>query len=57
MDQPNHRSMHERSVPRVGGIGIVTGVLAGAVAAWLLIIHRNIWLIIFASLLLAIIAF
>jgi UDP-N-acetylmuramyl pentapeptide phosphotransferase/UDP-N-acetylglucosamine-1-phosphate transferase len=27
LDHPNERSLHERPVPRVGGIGIVAGVL------------------------------
>ncbi len=57
MDQPNHRSMHVRSVPRAGGMGIVAGVLVGMVAAWPLSIYWSGWLIVIASLLLAIIAF
>jgi len=57
MDQPNHRSMHMHSVPRVGGMGIVAGVLVGMVAVWPSMIHPSAWLIVFASLLLATIAF
>jgi UDP-N-acetylmuramyl pentapeptide phosphotransferase/UDP-N-acetylglucosamine-1-phosphate transferase len=35
VDQPNERSSHRRPVPRLGGIGIVTGFAVGAAAAWL----------------------
>ncbi len=57
MDHPNHRSMHAHSVPRVGGIAIAAGVLVGMVAIWPTTLHRSAWLIAFASLLLAAIAF
>lgn len=33
LDRPNHRSSHSSPVPRVGGIGIVSGFFA-AMAAW-----------------------
>lgn len=32
LDMPNHRSLHATPVPRSGGLAIVAGVLAGAVA-------------------------
>jgi len=30
VDTPNHRSLHQRVVPRTGGIGLIIGILAGA---------------------------
>lgn len=29
MDEPNHRSLHQVAVPRIGGVGILTGLFAG----------------------------
>lgn len=38
LDQPNHRSLHSEPTPRVGGLGIVTGVLltTAMLGQWLL---------------------
>lgn len=30
LDIPNHRSLHQRVVPRTGGLGLIIGILAGA---------------------------
>lgn len=35
LDYPNERSLHERPTPRTGGIGIVVGVAAGLLIAFL----------------------
>lgn len=32
MDQPNHRSLHAVPTPRIGGLGVLAGVLGGAMA-------------------------
>jgi UDP-GlcNAc:undecaprenyl-phosphate/decaprenyl-phosphate GlcNAc-1-phosphate transferase len=32
MDQPNERSLHEKPTPRIGGLGIMAGMLAAALA-------------------------
>lgn len=34
MDRPNERSLHERAVPRIGGIGILAGVVVAAAAGF-----------------------
>jgi UDP-GlcNAc:undecaprenyl-phosphate/decaprenyl-phosphate GlcNAc-1-phosphate transferase len=34
MDHPNERSLHTRPVPRVGGIGVMLALLAGAMLDW-----------------------
>src|SRR5699024_3754642 len=36
LDVPNHRSSHIVATPRIGGVALVLGVLAGAVAMYLL---------------------
>ena len=33
LDKPNARSLHATAVPRVGGIGILAGILAAAIYA------------------------
>lgn len=38
LDQPNHRSLHTRLVPRTGGVAVITGILT----AW--IVADNTWL-------------
>ena len=40
VDHPNHRSLHAVPTPRIGGIGVVCGVLAGAAAAGFVIDPR-----------------
>lgn len=36
LDQPNHRSLHSTPTPRIGGLGVLAGVLGGgAMVAWL----------------------
>lgn len=41
-DVPNERSLHTEPVPRVGGIGIMAGVLSG----WVMLIHElNLWIV------------
>ena len=36
LDQPNHRSLHSTPTPRIGGIGVLAGILGGGAAiAWL----------------------
>lgn len=30
MDMPNHRSLHQTPIPRVGGLGLVPGILVGS---------------------------
>ncbi len=37
MDHPNARSLHERPVPRTGGLAILAGILVGGLAAVLLL--------------------
>jgi len=32
MDQPNHRSLHAVPTPRIGGLGVLAGILGGAMA-------------------------
>lgn len=35
LDQPNHRSLHSTPTPRIGGLGVLAGILGGGVAmAW-----------------------
>ncbi len=29
MDTPNHRSLHQTPIPRIGGLGLIPGILAG----------------------------
>lgn len=41
MDQPNERSLHNHPVPRAGGLGILTGLIVGAILADVL---DTIWL-------------
>ena len=57
MDHPNHRSMHDCSVPRGGGIGIFAGVVVGVMTLGPSFSHWSAWLVVLASLLLASIAF
>ena len=38
-DIPNERSLHSKPVPRIGGVGLMTGVLAG----WLLMVDALSW--------------
>ncbi|MBI4807436.1 MAG: glycosyltransferase family 4 protein [Nitrosomonadales bacterium] len=38
-DIPNERSLHSRPVPRMGGVGLMAGVLAG----WLLMADAMVW--------------
>jgi UDP-GlcNAc:undecaprenyl-phosphate/decaprenyl-phosphate GlcNAc-1-phosphate transferase len=33
MDQPNHRSLHTAPTPRIGGLGVLAGILCGGVLA------------------------
>jgi UDP-N-acetylmuramyl pentapeptide phosphotransferase/UDP-N-acetylglucosamine-1-phosphate transferase len=33
MDTPNHRSLHHRPIPRIGGLGMISGLIAGSVAS------------------------
>ena len=33
LDIPNHRSLHVAPVPRIGGLGILAGILAAGIAA------------------------
>jgi UDP-N-acetylmuramyl pentapeptide phosphotransferase/UDP-N-acetylglucosamine-1-phosphate transferase len=40
VDHPNHRSLHAVPTPRIGGIGVVCGVLAGAATAGFVIDPR-----------------
>jgi Fuc2NAc and GlcNAc transferase len=35
LDRPNERSLHDTPVPRLGGVGILAGTVAGALVAWL----------------------
>ena len=46
LDQPNHRSLHNHSIPRTGGLAVVSGVLA----AWLL--AGNFWLLVIPTVIL-----
>lgn len=41
-DMPNERSLHTEPVPRVGGLGIMAGILAG----WALLLHSLQWWIV-----------
>jgi len=49
LDQPNHRSLHKNSIPRTGGIAVVSGVLTTWLWAenfWVLIVPATILLIV-----------
>ena len=49
LDQPNHRSLHSQSVPRTGGIAVMSGVLASWLlvgSSWLLLILTIILLVV-----------
>lgn len=50
LDQPNHRSLHTHSIPRTGGLAVMSGVLA----AWLL--AGNFWLLIIPATMLLIVS-
>ena len=52
LDLPNERSLHERPVPRTGGIAVVLGALAAAVLG-----AAELWLPMALALLLAVISF
>ena len=41
-DIPNERSLHSEPVPRVGGLGIMAGILAG----WMFLLHDLYWWIV-----------
>jgi UDP-N-acetylmuramyl pentapeptide phosphotransferase/UDP-N-acetylglucosamine-1-phosphate transferase len=45
-DIPNERSLHSEPVPRVGGLGIMAGVMAG----WLFMLHDLYWWIVLPTL-------
>lgn len=52
MDQPNHRSLHAVPTPRIGGLGVLAGVLGGAMA--ILTLHGELSLPLWTLLLLLI---
>lgn len=43
LDNPNHRSLHSSPTPRTGGIGLLAGVLTGAVVATGAV-HSALWI-------------
>lgn len=43
LDNPNHRSLHTSPTPRTGGIGLLAGVLAGAVVSTGAV-HSALWI-------------
>src|SRR3989338_4241964 len=53
LDQPNHRSLHDRPIPRTGGLALMTGVLIG----WLAVQTSVIWMVTPALLFLMAISF
>ncbi|MBI2380694.1 MAG: glycosyltransferase family 4 protein [Gammaproteobacteria bacterium] len=44
LDQPNHRSMHDRPIPRGGGLAFVPLILAAGLAYWLSGRAPGLWL-------------
>lgn len=56
LDEPNARSMHERPVPRTGGLGILAGLAAGwaTAAMWINLPIGWIWVLVGLSVLAAV---
>lgn len=51
-DMPNERSLHEQPVPRLGGVGMMAGILTG----WALMLHSLTWWIVLPMLLLFVVS-